>query len=295
MMWGGELVAEIVPLQKRQRVMWFLPVALAAMLLWHSATAVISGFGVRRRYLYWPSLESNYFHIRYTEADSDIVPWLAAQADLAAELVGTELSCRLQQEKPWLVIVPDGDTMRQAFGWGKETGALGVYYAGTVKILSPHAWDWLEQKERLAAFSAQGPLVHEVTHLMLDIRAGGNYPRWFSEGLAQLMEYRLLGFEWLEEDSSLQGKLYTLQEMDGFFDRLESQPLAYRQALSLVTYLYSLEGMEGINSLIGRLAGGKPFYACLEDIYCLNRQALWNSWLEWFHKDCRWFLTAGRK
>ena len=38
--------------------------------------------------------------------------------------------------------------------------------------------------------------VHELTHLVVDDLAGGNFPVWFTEGSALYMEYMLLGYEW---------------------------------------------------------------------------------------------------
>jgi hypothetical protein len=250
---------------------------------------------VRRHYRDWPSLESSTFHVRYPAGEGQTALWVAAQADRAALLAAKELPHRQSSGKPWLVIIPEQEFFRQVFGWGEGTGALGVYLAETVKVLSPDAWEWVDEKERSVVFTRQGPLVHEYTHYVLDIRTGGNYTRWFSEGLAQLLEYHILGYEWVEDGSPLNNPLYSLREMDSSFDRLPNQALAYRQAFSIVSYLEELQGMEGINALIDRLAVGVPFYLALHDVYREDKLTLVHNWGEWVCLNDRWTATKSRK
>ncbi len=249
---------------------------------------------LRRHYLEWQAYDSEHFHIRFSEHDSNLIPWLAQEADRAAEEVAILLPHHLQ-DNPWLVVVPDRETMQKAFGWGDSTGALGVYMVDTIKVLSPLAWDWLREEKRLKHFQAEGPLAHEYTHYVLDLRTGGNYPYWFSEGLAQLVEYKLNGYEWLEADSSLGSTVYTLSELERKFSGLDRQALAYRQSLSIVTYLESLQGMEGINALLDDLGRGHSFYQALHGLFGLDRESLGAEWQQWYRQDGRWFLTASRK
>ena len=251
----------------------------------------VTSFSVRRYYRQWPSAETVYFHLRFSEGERELAGWLGAEADKAVEQVAALLPHDAGETRPWLVIVPDQETMKRAFGWSDGTGALGVYLANTVKVLSPNAWDWYKEENRRDIFTKQGPLVHEYTHFVLDLRADGNYTRWFSEGLSQLTEYRILGYEWLEEGSSLNNTLYSLDELDHSFDTLPRQELAYRQALSLVTYLETLQGMDGINLFLDTLAKDVPFYRALEQVYELDRTDFFTSWQAWQKEDPRWVKT----
>jgi len=255
----------------------------------------VTQMSVRRYYRDWPSLEGDTFHVRYPSGEGQTALWVAAEADKAAQLVAKELPHLQGPGKPWLVIIPEQELFREVFGWGEGTGALGVYLAETVKVLSPDAWDWVDESERAIVFTRQGPLVHEYTHYVLDIRTGGNYTRWFSEGLAQLMEYNILSYEWLENGSSLKNPLYSLKEMDSSFDSLPNQALAYRQALSMVSYLEELQGMEGINTLIDRLAEGSPFYQALQDVYGVDKINMVQNWEQWIRHNGRWSATKSRK
>jgi hypothetical protein len=246
---------------------------------------------VRRHYSQWPATETASFHLRYSEADSELAEWLGAEADAAAASVAAILPHTGGDRKPWLILVPDQETLRQAFGWSDATGALGVYVADTIKILSPAAWDWHAPKERLEVFTSQGPLVHEYTHYVLDLRTNGNYTRWFSEGLSQLMEYNILVYEWLEEQSALTGSVYTLEELDRSFDALPNEARVYRQSLSMITFLEAQGGMDSLNQMIDRLETGRSFYASLEEVYGMDRETFFAAWQAWYPEDGRWFLT----
>jgi hypothetical protein len=295
---GGETgMAAIVSAKKRQAmilaVVFFLLAAGGYRLLY------MAGFctpgTLRGHYREWPYIESERFVVRFTGADRELAGLIAKEAETAAAKVADVLPHQLAADKPWLVIVPDQATMKKAFGWGEGSGALGVYLADTVKVLSPRAWKWLPAKDRFKAFAAEGPLVHEYTHFVLDLRAGGNYTYWFSEGLAQLAEFKINGYEWLEADSSLGRGIFASTALDRALNRPETQARAYRQALSLVTYLEIRQGPEGLNRFIDVLGLGTPFDQALREVYGFDRAGLWQQWEEYFPDDTRWFLTAGRK
>lgn len=129
------------------------------------------GTAGRRYYRDWQSLETKNFSLRYTEKDAAAAAWLAAVADRRAAEVAAVLP-HTHGEKPWLVLVPDLATQRDIFGWEEGDGALGVYQSRTIVLLSPHAWDWIEEEARPGEFVTKNPLVHEYTHYVLDVRAG---------------------------------------------------------------------------------------------------------------------------
>jgi hypothetical protein len=258
--------------------------------LGHMTVQRVNSLSARRHYRQWPSLETAYFHLRYPHGEQERAAWVGEEADRAVAGVMALLPHDTGNRRPWLVLVPDQETLRRVFKWQEGTGALGVYLADTVKILNPQSWDWVEEDERLNQFRQQGPLIHEYTHYVLDLRTRGNYTRWFSEGLAQLTEYHLLGYEWLENSSPLTNP-YSPDGLDRSFDTLSGQPLAYRQALSLVTYMESLQGLNGINRFMDTLGLGVPFYTALEQVYGLQRQDFFAGWQEWYQEDPRWFKS----
>ncbi|HZK25538.1 MAG TPA: hypothetical protein VFC74_09180 [Oscillospiraceae bacterium] len=251
-----------------------------------STVRYFAALATRWPYRAWQEQETDYFQLRFTESDQALAAWLGQQADQAVEQA-TQLLPYEQEHKPWLVIAPHQAMLQKAFGWGENTGALGVYIAETIIILSPQAWEWEQPSLREAVFARQGPLVHEYTHFLLDQSAQGNYPRWFSEGLAQYVEFQVLGYEWLEAGSSLANPLYSLQELTRQFDHLPNQALAYRQSLSMVSFL-AARGDTGLNRLITLLGQGKHFDAAVAQVYGLRPEALMTAWQHWIAGDSRW-------
>jgi hypothetical protein len=161
----------------------------------------------------------------------------------------------MQWTRPVLVIVHrDRASLREGFGWGPEETAMGVYWAGVIRILSPADWLGAEDAERMARlFRREGPVAHELAHLLIDYRTGGNYPRWLTEGLAQLAEREVVGFGRDAMAPSAAEPWYPLTELDREFDRLPDQELAYRQSLALVEYLEEAFGRPRIWQLLDAL------------------------------------------
>ena len=65
-----------------------------------------------------------------------------------------------------MVVYPDTASLAGSIGWNRNESAMGVYWAGSIRILSPGEWikgDALEKQ-----FKQEGPMVHEFTHLMVD-------------------------------------------------------------------------------------------------------------------------------
>ncbi|HHU30043.1 MAG TPA: hypothetical protein GXZ53_05070 [Firmicutes bacterium] len=246
----------------------------------------LSALAVRRHFAGWQERETDYFKIRYPAAEAEAVSWLAPVADEAARQVKKYLP--FEGGKPWLAIAGSQSAIQKVFGWGEGMGVLGVYKAETIVLLSPSAWQGKDGQEKLAAFYAANPLVHEYTHYVLEKRAGGGYPRWFSEGLASLLQYFATGFEWVEEGSTLRHGNYSIAELERDFDLLPDQALAYRQALSKVCYLFELQGMEGINRLIDYLAAGIPFWRTMEKVYGTGRKAFYFHWQQWYPESMFW-------
>ena len=151
--------------------------------------------------------------------------------------------------------------------WGKEAmyGAMekdygekppmGAYYRGVIHILSPRVWGYGEAllSDR---FLEEGPVIHELSHFMLDKKTGGNYEIWFSEGVALYMEYKYMAYEWKAETADCDNISY--MEMKEYFKE-SNQGSAYRMAFELVKKLGETHGKEVFADIYTELAKGKPF------------------------------------
>lgn len=218
--------------------------------------------------------EGRHTRVYYTPADADIAPVIGRQADkFYAPL--TELTGVAPPEPALIFIEPDRNALRQSMGWGDGEGALGVYWSGVVRLLSPHVWIDAPDRAQLARmFRRTGPLAHELTHLTLDYAAAGNYPHWFSEGLAQWVERKLTGYVWIESSSTLEQPLYSYEELHRSFDALPNQALAYRQAYLWVAYLETLRGGDGLRQLVRELQAGRPWAVALQRVYSRSEKDL---------------------
>jgi len=158
------------------------------------------------------TLESAHFVVHYHAPDSEWAPLVLECAEDARQAVLERLGCSLLTtspdagpEKVALLLYPTQESLQRQFGPDANFMALGAYWCGVVQILSPRVWVEAEPTPGgRRAFWVNGPLVHEYTHYVLDkVVPGGRYPRWFSEGLAQYMEYKEAGYLWLEPSNAI--------------------------------------------------------------------------------------------
>ncbi len=231
------------------------------------------------------TLRSDPFVVRYQLEDREAASLVLEVAHEVYGLVARDLGFKPTSTVD-IILHPDREAMRNSFGWAQGENALGAYHRGVIRILSPRAWIDEDKPELIAkVFRYTGPTVHELTHLVLDYATSGNYPYWFSEGLAQYEEYRLTGFVWVEPESNLKQPLYTLEELEEQFVRLPNQSLAYRQAFTLVCFLAESYGDEALRQLVARLGEGKPMPEALQLVTGIDYGDLELRWLEWLEEQ----------
>jgi len=221
--------------------------------------------------------ETPHFIIKYSEPDADVVELVAKAAEKAYQPVTRALDYS-PPPKTIIVIYPNKQAMNKVFGWSGSQSAMGVYWGGVIQVLSPH--DWLKNMTA-AEFIHSGPIVHEFTHLVFDYRTDGNYPRWFTEGLAQYVEYQVNGYEWRTASNSLTGNLYSMSELDDNFDRLPDQSLAYRESLAAVRYIATEYGEDKLRQLLGDLESGRNIKQAVGHTLGMDYRDYAKAWQKW--------------
>lgn len=227
------------------------------------------------------TLKGVHFDVRYEPADANVAPIVLKVAEdmypaLVKQLYFTPVN------KVTLVIYPNRASLRRAFGWSDQESAMGVYWGGTIRLLSPNVWAGTrDPAEMEQIFRRLGPISHEFTHLALDYQTSGNYPHWFSEGLAQWVERRVTGYLWLEPDNRLDQPRYSLDELDRNFDGLPNVAMAYREAYLMIDYLAQHGGDASIGRLVERLAGGQSFQQAVEAEYQIPWSRLNGGFQNW--------------
>ncbi|HCJ11230.1 MAG TPA: hypothetical protein DHW14_08745 [Clostridiales bacterium] len=240
--------------------------------------------------------ESPHFVLHYDESlDGAWAPVVLACAERAHEAVSGRLgwSPAGREEKVPVLLHPTRTSLDRQFASRDGLQAVGAYWCGVVQVLSPRLW--LAEEPGAAAVAVlwtDGPLVHEYTHYVLDMLVpAAGYPRWFSEGLAQYVEYKETGYLWLGVGVSAgllpeaDGPFYSLSELGRDFDGLENTAAAYRAAFLLTAYLVDdSAGWDGLRALLGEMARGRPFEAALEKVTGLSPEEFESRWLEWLRE-----------
>ncbi len=278
---------------KRIGICCLIPVSLASMMTvlwraWPQSRAVV--YRVHREHSQERTLQellgysrkrSDHFDLYYREPDEGVTDLVLGTAEALYDEVVSTVGFVPTEPVP-IILYPDRQQLRDAFGWGNGESALGVYWKGTIRLLSPNAW--ITEKDaakRRKVFGRLNPIAHEFSHYLLDVMTDGNYTRWFTEGLAQRVERQATGFLWIERSSTLRQELYSLADLRDRFDSLPNQPLAYRQSYLLVEYMAQIGGEEALTSLIQLLATNQPFEKAVTQIYGQSVDALFDDWNDW--------------
>ncbi len=211
------------------------------------------GQGISLQTAGFSQTESDHFIIKYTGLDSSYSAMITEVAEEAYSDVSQEFSLE-PQNKTIIVVYPDSASLANSFGWDKNEKALGVYWAGAIRIVSPE--EWMSDPQDKQEFIREGPMVHEFVHLLVDESTRGNYNRWWTEGIAQYYEKKITGFEFAEP-SFEEGQLmyYELSVLGKQFDKTD-QAVAYWESLQVVEYIVNHYGEEALFTTMNYLGQG---------------------------------------
>ena len=226
-------------------------------------------------------LTSEHFFVKYRPEDRAEAELVLETAERFYEPVTEDFGCKPRGRIP-IILYATKEELNQSFGWEASESAMGVYWAGVIRELSPGAWVTESEADRVReVFISSGPMAHELTHLMVDYLTGGNYPRWFTEGVAQYEEYKLTGFTLGEPSQSLQPPFYTMRELNRDFDNLPDQTRAYNQSLAAVQYIVSHYGEDALGLLIKELSHGYSFGRAAGKVLNLEEDQFEANWQTW--------------
>jgi len=203
---------------------------------------------------------TEHFDVKYMPIDEAYVPMVAAVAEDARQSV-SEMFGEQPPERTTLIIYPDSASLAKSFGWNKNARAMGVYWGGSIRVLSPA--EWLKEPSQ-EAFMREGPVYHEYAHLMVDEITQGNYSRWLTEGVAQYVEKHLTGFEFASPAARNEEiTLYSLRQLDKDFDNLE-ESIAYWESLKILEYIAERYGETAVWQILNDLGDGYQIDGAIE-------------------------------
>lgn len=261
-------------------------VPLISVVGWKSVTAVCyrlarEAFRIEADFTTrgFAELEGEHFIVRYQSIDSDIAPMvLKAAEDSFASLVRTY--GYENRNKIMLIVYPDEEQMIKSLRWPLEKSPMGVYQGGVIKILSPYLW--IDEGQEIdTAFRKDGPVAHELTHLLVDYQTNGNHARWFTEGLAQYMEVRLGGSLWFGKQEFSARDALPLSRLEQSFDNDKEQVLAYWQAYSMLEYFMQTYGEKGVKKILAELKRGTNMEPALQKVTGRDYRGFLQDWQQW--------------
>jgi hypothetical protein len=217
----------------------------------------------------YESLEDGQVRVFYLEKDR---PFAFDVLDLVRrDLAELERFFDSSIEELDIVLYSSEELMFADLGIKEGSKVMGAYYGGRVNVLTPRLWATDGDGNGLDVGQLANTVLHEITHLMVEEMARGNFPLWFTEGMALYMEYAVLGYEWAADMPRMVP--YSAQELENSFSRLD-QNLAYKQSFLLVKHLHEQVGREGIREMLGRLRKGENFDQVLEEISGQNLETM---------------------
>lgn len=212
------------------------------------------------------------FIIKYTPIDEQYVPTIASAAEESYDQV-TNFFNYTPLQKTVIVVYPDSVSLAKSFGWDKNEKAMGVYWAGSIRILSPSQWISGKIDEE---FYKDGPMVHEFTHLIVDDLTKGNYNRWWTEGIAQYVEKKITGFQFTDPYQNKPPSFFKLKELEKNFNQLE-QSTAYWQSLKIVEYIVDNYGEDKLFAILDNLGKGNNMSLAIENVLKIDYNSFAND------------------
>lgn len=213
----------------------------------------------------WNEIQGDHFIVRYENSDTKNAEMVLATAEKSYKPVSERFGF-FPKDKTLIAVYSSKESLGRSFGWAADESAMGVYWAGVIRVLSPSVWVDETDPERITeVFENEGPIAHEYAHLMVDYITSGNYPRWFTEGVAQYEEEKLTGYLLDERDITHPGELYSFSSMDKEFDSLADQNLAYYQSFQAINYIVDHYGEERLQKILLDLGKGSSMEKSFRD------------------------------
>lgn len=205
----------------------------------------------------WMQIEGEQFRLHYQATDQSVAEAVLTDLESSWRRLGASWSAGVPEGVD-VFLYPAQQDLQDALGGGGAP-TLGAYRLGRLYLLSPLAWlPGLSPADAATAHQKTGPIAHELVHLGLDYRVAGNTPLWFSEGMAQYWEWQLKGYYWEEPGVDWVSQVVPLPDLESAFGTT-SEYAAYRQALSVVHYLYNEYGNDNVEQIMIELSLGRSF------------------------------------
>lgn len=258
-----------------QALMLFLCLTLILTLLWSGLAPTLNQWHyqlLRTQYqrqqlkvtAEMTTAETDHFTYAYSQLSPQSLDLIQTESEHIFQAVN-DFFDYIPDGKIPVVIYPSGEALNDRFGWEGDRSPMGVYWMGYINILAPEGWIDGSSTAQAQIFRRMGPMAHEYSHYIIDNVTYGNYPRWFSEGVAQYVEHSL-GYFTTTLPAASERRLYPFAQLDRRFDQADTQTQAYWQAWLAVQYLTETYGPGIIAQILRQLAQGQSFETILTSL-----------------------------
>jgi hypothetical protein len=210
-----------------------------------------------------PRLQTAHFTVYYRDGDRQDAATVADALEAAYPVVASDLGSLPAERIPVRVETAEG--LAANLGGDARDAPLGAYWRDVLWFLRPSEWIPGDPAQEREVFVREGPAAHELAHLAVDRRGAGRTPAWLDEGIAQYEQYRATGFVWREPANDLTQPLYTWADLEGRFDRLPNQALAYRQAFLAVRAIAG-DRPDRLRGVLDRIGSGEAPDRAVADV-----------------------------
>jgi len=203
------------------------------------------------------TVETPFATIRFTEPDSAFIPAINSIVSMFYPALLNDFDLTLNNAgRMYIIVFPDQQTLEAAMGRRYSHVPMGVFFAGIINISSPTMWATGNEDEILERFTLEGPVLHEIVHFVLDVKTNGNYPRWFTEGVALFYEYKYTAFEWRPDLRYAAAQLCAVEVTTNF--RYLCVLISYRKVFDIIANYVNIHGEVGLQEIITELGRGTP-------------------------------------
>lgn len=203
------------------------------------------------------SVKGEKCEVFYTTEDNDYIKMIVGMTDIYYPILMKEFGCETEKEVD-IIVYPTREMLGEVVGLSGKQIPMGAYYGGVINVLSPRLWIGEEdQSVMIDRFLEEGPIVHELVHLVLDKKLKGNYDIWFTEGVALYYEKKYTGFEW-REDLKQKSKAITIYDLENHFENLREAE-AYRKSYDIIAEIVEKKGEQGLHTMIENMCRGIAF------------------------------------
>lgn len=175
-------------------------------------------------------------------------------------------------QKAKIILYSSKSEMAKSLKMTVKNVPMGAYYKGVLSILSPELWVESDSDVVIREkFMEDGPVVHELVHLVLDNVMEGKYPLWFTEGVALYYEYKYLNFQW-RSDLSQSAQKITLEMLEKDFKSIDNGP-SYRKSFEIIKYIVDTYSEAGLQRLISEMKNNADFQSSYQKVF--NSKPIW--------------------